>query len=60
MFLARETTALLLDKLVQEGVEGFDSTLATMTRSSDDTSDFGGELNESESKIIGLLHEISN
>ncbi|KAL7559494.1 hypothetical protein ACA910_010308 [Epithemia clementina (nom. ined.)] len=45
--LARETTTLLLDKLVQEGVEGLDLTLASMTRSSDDTSDFAGELNDS-------------
>lgn len=45
--LARETTALMLDKLVQEGVEGLDFTLASMTRSSDDTSDHAGELNDS-------------
>lgn len=45
--LARETTTLLLDKLVQEGVEGLDLTLASMTRSSDDTSDYAGELNDS-------------
>jgi hypothetical protein len=45
--LARETTALLLDKLVVEGVGGLDLTLASMTRSSDDTSDFAGELNDS-------------
>jgi hypothetical protein len=45
--LARETTALLLDKLVVEGVGGLDLTLATMTRSSDDTSDYAGELNDS-------------
>lgn len=45
--IARETTAILLDKLVLEGVEGLDMTLATMTRSSDDTSNHGGELNDS-------------
>ena len=44
---ARETTTLLLDKLVQEGIEGLDMTLSTMTRSSDDTADFAGELNDS-------------
>jgi len=45
--LARETTALLLDKLLLEGIEGLDLTLATMTRSSDDTSNYAGELNDS-------------
>jgi hypothetical protein len=46
--LARETSALLLDKLVQEGVEGLDVTLAAMARSSDDyRSDHAGELNDS-------------
>jgi len=45
--LSRETVTLLLDKLVSEGIEGIDVTLATMTRSSDDTSDEGGELNDS-------------
>ena len=45
--IARETTSLLLDKLVLEGVEGLDMTLATMTRSNDDTSNQGGELNDS-------------
>lgn len=45
--IARETTTMLLDKLVMDGVEGLDMTLATMTRSSDDTSDHGGELNDS-------------
>jgi hypothetical protein len=45
--LARETSALLLDKLVVEGVGGLDLALAAMTRSSDDTSDHAGELNDS-------------
>ncbi|CAJ1930402.1 unnamed protein product [Cylindrotheca closterium] len=45
--LSRETLTLLLDKLVGEGIEGLDITLASMTRSSDDTSDEGGELNDS-------------
>ena len=43
---ARETATLLLDKLVQEGVNGLDMTLATMGRSNDDVAE-GGELNES-------------
>ena len=45
--LARDTTALLLDKLVMEGVEGLDVTLSTMTRSRDDTASDIGELNDS-------------
>lgn len=45
--ISRETVTLLLDKLVSEGIEGLDITLASMTRSSDDTSDEGGELNDS-------------
>jgi hypothetical protein len=45
--VARQTAALLLDKLVQDGVEGLDITLASMTRSTDDTSDVAGELNDS-------------
>jgi hypothetical protein len=45
--VARQTAALLLDKLVQDGVEGLDITLASMSRSTDDTSDVAGELNDS-------------
>jgi hypothetical protein len=46
--LARETASLLLDKLVQEGVEGLDKALASMTRSSDDyRNHHAGELNDS-------------
>lgn len=45
--LARETTALLLDKIVLEGVDGLDMALNTMVRSSDDTGDNAGELNDS-------------
>eukprot|EP00977_Amphora_coffeiformis_P027872 scaffold34655_cov157-Amphora_coffeaeformis.AAC.3 len=46
--IARETTTLLLDKLVLEGIQGLDMTLNTMTRSGDDTSSQGGcELNDS-------------
>ena len=45
--LARETTALLLDKLVLEGIDGLDSSLRAMVRSSDDTDDYAGTLNDS-------------
>jgi hypothetical protein len=45
--LARETATLLLDKLVSEGIEGLDIVLASMTRSSDDTNQDAGELNDS-------------
>jgi hypothetical protein len=45
--LARETVTLLLDKLVSEGIEGLDVSLASMARSSDDTADEAGELNDS-------------
>jgi hypothetical protein len=44
---ARETTTLLLEKLMVEGVEGLDLTLNTMIRSSDDTEDYAGALNDS-------------
>jgi len=52
--LARETATMLLDKLVSEGIEGLDIALATMTRSSDETSDEAGELNDS---ILDYLNE---
>ncbi|GAX28571.1 hypothetical protein FisN_1Hh639 [Fistulifera solaris] len=45
--LARETTVMLLDKLVSEGVDGLDLMLASMTKSSDDASAYAGELNDS-------------
>ena len=45
--LARETSVMLLDKLVLEGVDGLDMMLAAMSRSSDDTAAFAGELNDS-------------
>jgi hypothetical protein len=47
--IARETTALLLDKLILEGVQGLDATLATMMRSgSEATMNSGGsQLNDS-------------
>eukprot|EP00339_Tiarina_fusa_P022120 CAMPEP_0117014768 /NCGR_PEP_ID=MMETSP0472-20121206/11918_1 /TAXON_ID=693140 ORGANISM="Tiarina fusus, Strain LIS" /NCGR_SAMPLE_ID=MMETSP0472 /ASSEMBLY_ACC=CAM_ASM_000603 /LENGTH=639 /DNA_ID=CAMNT_0004718407 /DNA_START=153 /DNA_END=2072 /DNA_ORIENTATION=- len=45
--LSRETATLLLDKLVSEGIEGLDIALASMIRSDDDTSEEGGELNDS-------------
>ena len=53
--LARETATLLLDKLVSDGIEGLDITLASMTRSSDDTSDEAGELNDS---LLDYLNDI--
>ena len=52
--LARETATMLLDKLVSEGIEGLDMALATMTRSSDETGDEAGELNDS---ILDYLNE---
>lgn len=52
--LARETTTMLLDKLVSEGIEGLDIALATMTRSSDEAGDEAGELNDS---ILDYLNE---
>ena len=45
--VARETATLLLDRLILDGIEGLDATLSTMARSSDDTSDQAGELNDS-------------
>ena len=53
--LARETTALLLDKLILEGIEGLDMTLATMTRTNDDTGNQGGELNDS---LLDFLNDV--
>jgi hypothetical protein len=62
--ISRETTVLLLEKLLTEGVEGLDLTLASLKRSSDDTGEY--ELNDSlldflndsirqqEKKVIGL------
>ena len=43
--MARETTTVLLDKLVTEGIEGLDFLRASMTKTSDDTGDVG-ELND--------------
>jgi hypothetical protein len=45
--LVRETTTILLEKLMQEGVGGLDFALSTMARSDDDTGDYAGELNDS-------------
>jgi len=46
--IARETTSVLLDRLVSEGVQGLDLAMASMLRASDDTNDYGGgELNDS-------------
>jgi hypothetical protein len=53
--LARETATMLLDKLVSEGIEGLDIVLATMTRSSDETSDEAGELNDS---LLDYLNDV--
>lgn len=53
--LSRETATMLLDKLVTEGIEGLDITLASMTRSTDDTSDSAGELNDS---LLDYLNDI--
>ena len=48
--IARETSTMLLDRLVKEGVKGLDQLFAGMVREGDDFSDFkstseGGELN---------------
>jgi hypothetical protein len=51
--LARDTVTLLLDKLVSEGIEGLDLTLTSMIRSTDDTGDEGGELNDSLLQYLG-------
>jgi hypothetical protein len=43
--ISRETTVLLLEKLLMEGIEGLDLTLASLKRSSDDIGEY--ELNDS-------------
>jgi len=45
--LARETATMLLDRLVQDGIEGLDHTLSTMSRVGDDVNQEAGELNDS-------------
>lgn len=45
--LARETIALLLDRLVADGIEGLDVALATMARSGDEEGNDIGDLNDS-------------
>lgn len=45
--LARETATMLLDRLVQDGIEGLDQTLSTMSRVGDDVNLEAGELNDS-------------
>ena len=45
--LARETATMLLDRLVQDGIEGLDHTLSIMTRVGDDVNIEAGELNDS-------------
>jgi hypothetical protein len=52
--LARETATMLLDRLVQDGIDGLDSTLSTMTRVGDDTNQEAGELNDS---LIDYLND---
>jgi len=44
--VARQTTSLLLDKLITEGVKGLDRTLMLMSRGGDESSEVG-ELNDS-------------
>mmetsp|Transcript_1508 Transcript_1508/g.1641 ORF Transcript_1508/g.1641 Transcript_1508/m.1641 type:complete len:693 (+) Transcript_1508:207-2285(+) len=51
--IARETSTMLLDKLVTEGVKSLDQMLMTMTKGSDDSSD-AGELNDS---LINYLED---
>jgi hypothetical protein len=48
---ARETTSMLLDTLVTEGVKGLDQRLMIMTKGSDDSSD-SGELNDALVKYL--------
>lgn len=45
--LARETATMLLDRFVQDGIEGLDQTLSLMTRVGDDVNQEAGELNDS-------------
>lgn len=45
--LARETATMLLDRLVQDGIEGLDNTLSIMARVGDDMNQEAGELNDS-------------
>ena len=54
---ARVTVTFLLDKLVSEGIEGLDMTLATMSRSSDDSAsmDDAYELNDS---LLSYLNDV--
>jgi hypothetical protein len=44
--VSRETATMLLDKLVNEGVNGLDQMLSSMTKGSDESND-AGELNDS-------------
>jgi hypothetical protein len=53
--LARETTTMLLDRLVSEGIEGLDITLSAMSRAGDDTSSEAGELNDS---LLDYLNDV--
>ncbi len=49
--IARETTSMLLDQLVANGVQALDSMLMGMTKGSDDSSD-SGELNDALVKYL--------
>eukprot|EP00934_Nitzschia_sp_Nitz4_P000536 Nitzschia sp. Nitz4//scaffold4_size323378//36489//38310//NITZ4_000620-RA/size323378-augustus-gene-0.30-mRNA-1//-1//CDS//3329553279//536//frame0 len=53
--VCRETISMLLNKLANDGLAELDFTLATMTRSDDDSSENGGELNDS---LIFFLNDI--
>jgi hypothetical protein len=52
--VARQTTSLLLDKLITEGVQGLDRTLMVMSRGGDESSDVG-ELNDS---LLSYLDQV--
>ncbi len=51
--IARETSTMLLDKLVGEGVKSLDQMLITMSKGNDESSD-SGELNDS---LLGYLED---
>ena len=54
--LARETSSMLLNKLMIEGVDALDMTLNTMIRSNDDSEEYGGtQLNDS---LLDFLNDV--
>ena len=54
--LARETSSMLLNKLMLEGIDALDVTLNSMIRSNDDTEEYGGtQLNDS---LLDFLNDI--